>query len=785
MPTPRWPPVSSLPPFAPPSDVSFNVGNVGESYSMGSLCGNAFWSTSCSTFSRLWSPLRVFFFGAASKMNFNSDEFMSFNPINDLMNDIDHNDESLDNVILEPIPLASLTPEPVITDEEFEKEIDLMMLDSDPLAAETSHSHDLLSPDFKNVLINSWSKFVTGSPSFIAAGKLKNLKHDLIYWNRNSFGHIKTTIGKLNSEIEKLQFMPYSPSIGSFILNYSKQLDYWYEPYNVVIEEVLKDIQLVITNDINIRLTAIPTSEEIHETIRNMAPWKSPGPDGFPGGFFIDNWNEVSIEVINHVQSFFQNKFLLKQLNHAFIALIPKSAFIANMQIQDNILISHEILHSFKTRKRKNNKNGFMAINTVSYSVLVNGSPGEIFIPTRGIRQGDCLSPYIFILCMETLSQLLLKGQNDNLIQGFKLRKNSPSISYLFLADDCMLFSKASLTYSRNLMKIIDSFAKASGQAINFEKSDFFTSNKMHHKHVKLLGRTLGIKFLSSSEKYLRTPLFVNRNKTKSFQFLINKFYSRLSNCMKTNLNVSGRTVVTKHVLSSLAVYHMSCFPFPKKIITEIDSIQKTFWWSKKDPRRAAYYKSWGDIGKSKLNGGLGIKNTYATNRVFIEKIGWRMCKKPDHLVSRFFKDKYFPNQSLLEIDKAADRSSWIWKGMVKGMKFIKANIVYKINDGKATSIWSSNWFPFSSSPPISINPNFTNFDFVSDLIDMQNNSWNLSLINSLFSQDDVNIIISLRINTNKQDDIMWAHTRNGKFTIKSAYKAFMNEIVTVEDASF
>lgn len=89
-----------------------------------------------------------------------------------------------------------------------------------------------LSPDFKSVLNTSWSKRVKGSSSFIVAGKLKNVKQDLCSWNINSFGHIKNTIYKLNLEIEKLQSLPYSPAIGTFILNYSKQLDYWYEIEN-------------------------------------------------------------------------------------------------------------------------------------------------------------------------------------------------------------------------------------------------------------------------------------------------------------------------------------------------------------------------------------------------------------------------------------------------------------------------------------------------------------------------------------------------------------------------
>ncbi|XP_026444130.1 uncharacterized protein LOC113344348 [Papaver somniferum] len=541
-------------------------------------------------------------------------------------------------------------------------------------------------------------------------------------------------------------------------------------PNNSDIDEALKDVKPIISDDINSRLVDIPTIEEINATINEMAPWKSPGPDGFPAGFFRDNWKEISKEVIDHKNA--KNGFMT-------INLDLSKAF-------DRLEWSF-ILPVFK-------KLGFydewcqiieQCISTVSYSILVNGSPGEVFFPTRGIRQGDCLSPYIFIICMEVLSQLILKGEALNLIQGFKIRKDSPYISHLFFADDCMLFSKAFLMYARNLMKIINVFAKASSQAINFEKSGFFTSSKMHHKHKKLLSKDLGMKFMSSSEKYLGTPLFVNRDKTKSFQFLIDKFYSRLGNTKKSSLNVAGRTVVTKHVLSSLAVYHMSCFPFPKKITYKIDSIQRIFWWSKKDPKRAAYFRSWGDIGKDKRCGGLGVRSTYATNRVFIAKLGWRIIQNPDLLISKFLKDKYFINHNLLEIDNAADSNSWIWKGIVNSLIFLRSNIVFKINDGNDTRIWDSVWLPGTSSPPVSLNPNYDEFNLVSELIDKQSGTWNIDLSNSMFEPEYVVRIRTIKINLLLKDQIMWAHMKDGSSTIKFAYRVYQNEVSNGEEALF
>ncbi|XP_026417218.1 uncharacterized protein LOC113312696 [Papaver somniferum] len=687
-----------------------------------------------------------------------------------------------------------------------------------------------LNPEFKEVLNESWSKRVVGSPTFVVVNKLKHVKFDLSKWNINSFGHIKTTIGRLNSELERLQALPYSPQIGQYILNYSKQLDYWYEiehcfykqksminyftqydrntnffhnsvnlrnMYNTIHtirdDQALKYVTPIISDEVNSSLIAIPTYQEIRDTVNSLASWSSPGPDGFQAGFFQDNWDIVQVE----------------------------SAFVANHQIHDNVVITHEILHSFK-RKKKSSKNGYLAIKldlskafdrlewsfilavfkklgfsdewcqmisqcicTVSYYVLVNGSPSDPFYPSHGIRQGDCLLPYIFILCMEVLSQLLVKAEDEKLIQGFRFKKNIPSISHLFFADDCMLFCKASVSYTKSLLKIIDTFAQASGQAIDFENSGFITSKKMHHKHIKILAKILKMKFLSNSERYLGSPLFVGKDKTNSFNFLIENLYSRLSNTKKTNLNVAGRTVVTKHVLSSLAVYHMACFPLSKTITSKIDSIQRTFWWSKKNPKRAVYFSSWGDIGISKLNGGLCIRNTYVMNHVFISKLGWRIMKNPNFLISRFMKDKYFPNQNLLEIDKAASSSSWIWKGIVNGVQFIKANSVIKINDGVSSHIWSSNWIPGNLHPLVPRKSSHSDFVFVNELFDIQNGSWNDSLLSSLFTTEDVTRIKTIRLNLLHNDSLMWAHTSNGKFTIKSAYKVYMNDYSPPDGSTF
>jgi hypothetical protein len=81
-------------------------------------------------------------------------------------------------------------------------------------------------------------------------------------------------------------------------------------------------------------------------------------------------------------------------------------------------------------------------IRTVTYSILINGQPHGLITPTRGLRQGDPLSPYLFILCAEVLSSLLQHSSKEGLISGVSLSRGGTRIHHLFFADDSLLFSQ-------------------------------------------------------------------------------------------------------------------------------------------------------------------------------------------------------------------------------------------------------------------------------------------------------------------------------------------------------
>lgn len=133
-------------------------------------------------------------------------------------------------------------------------------------------------------------------------------------------------------------------------------------------------------------------------------------------------------------------------------------------------------------------------ISTTSISIMLNGSSCKTYRPTRGLRKGDPLSPYLFILVMESFSRCLLHAENCQLRHGLKVTNEDPSISHLLFADDCLIFAKAFHSEVQNLLSLIKDFSLVSGQVINLQKSGCFFSNNVHPEHAVSLINDLKVK---------------------------------------------------------------------------------------------------------------------------------------------------------------------------------------------------------------------------------------------------------------------------------------------------
>ena len=115
-------------------------------------------------------------------------------------------------------------------------------------------------------------------------------------------------------------------------------------------------------------------------------------------------------------------------------------------------------------------------ITMVSYSILVNGDPSDIIHPSRGLRQGDPLSPYLFLICSEGLHGLLNKEAKEGHIRGVSICKKGPRLTHLFFVDDSLVFCRATLAEGQNVQNLLNVTRKPQGSSSTETKLAFFSA---------------------------------------------------------------------------------------------------------------------------------------------------------------------------------------------------------------------------------------------------------------------------------------------------------------------
>ncbi|XP_019154309.1 PREDICTED: uncharacterized protein LOC109150786 [Ipomoea nil] len=118
-----------------------------------------------------------------------------------------------------------------------------------------------------------------------------------------------------------------------------------------------------------------------------------------------------------------------------------------------------------------------LCVTTVRYTIMVNEQAGGVVVPTRGLWQGDPLSPYLFIICVDGLSLLLQNSQQHGLIHGCRVARGAPAISHMFFAYDILLFFKANEHEGGKISRCLIVYEGLSGQAINYHKSSITFSH--------------------------------------------------------------------------------------------------------------------------------------------------------------------------------------------------------------------------------------------------------------------------------------------------------------------
>lgn len=215
-------------------------------------------------------------------------------------------------------------------------------------------------------------------------------------------------------------------------------------------------------------------------------------------------------------------------------------------------------------------------VTTVTYSYLVNDSVYGEVQPSRGIRQGDPMSPYLFILCREVLSGLCKNAARDGSLQGVRVARGCPRINHLLFADDTMFFCQSSAKTCDTLVKILARYGEASGQRINKSKSSITFSSKTPPTVKEAAKLTLGISKEGGLGKYLGLPEHFGRRKKDLFTSLVDKIRQRAQSLSTRFLSRAGKLTMLKSTLTAAPTYTMSCFLLPVSLPWQAKSSAST-----------------------------------------------------------------------------------------------------------------------------------------------------------------------------------------------------------------
>ena len=198
--------------------------------------------------------------------------------------------------------------------------------------------------------------------------------------------------------------------------------------------------------------------------------------------------------------------------------------------------------------------------SSVSYKILINGTPTKTISPQRGLRQGDPLSPYLFIMALD----ILLRNIDSNILQknidGLRASRKGPIIPALAFADDCIIFSSAKPSSSSFLKQLIDDFCLYSGQSLNTAKSSIYyalTTSKYHRRQTKSI---FGIKNSKTQEKYLGLPIINGRVTKHFFNYIITKIDQKLNSWYNKYLSLAGPNYFNQFHPPNYSLLCYDCF---------------------------------------------------------------------------------------------------------------------------------------------------------------------------------------------------------------------------------
>jgi hypothetical protein len=287
-------------------------------------------------------------------------------------------------------------------------------------------------------------------------------------------------------------------------------------------------------------------------------------------------------------------------------------------------------------------------VRSVQFSVKVNGNLLEPFNPSRGLRQGDPMSPYLFLLCGEGLSALLNFYNNGYIDRGMRVSNRAPWITHLLFADDSLIFISANVASATRLNEILNIYNQASGQQVNRNKSSIYFSPCTSDTVRTEVKQVLDISVEAFCEKYLGLPTAVGRLTNDAFEYITDSAKGQMNGWAERLLSYPAKETLLKSVIQAKSTYSMSCFELSKGSCKKLVSLMARFWWSGNLDKRSLHWTTWEKLAIPKGSGGMGFRDMHAFNLALLGKQGWRLLTSPNSLCAQVLKGRYYPDRGFM-----------------------------------------------------------------------------------------------------------------------------------------
>jgi hypothetical protein len=323
-------------------------------------------------------------------------------------------------------------------------------------------------------------------------------------------------------------------------------------------------------------------------------------------------------------------------------------------------------------------------VGTASYSVGINGSSFGHFEGRRGLRQGDPLSPFLFVICMEYLSRSLGKLQNSDFNYHPKCDFNG--ITHLAFADDLIMFARGDYRSVEIMMNHLNEFGACSGLQASLSKSNFFHAGiegfelEVIHSIVKFEEGNFPFRFLG-------IPLAARRLTVGQFSPFIDKITEKINGWSGASLSYAGRLELINAVLRGVEGFWLSIFPIPIAVANRIISLCRTFLWGGSKCKRKKPLVAWNHVCLPKQEGGLGILNLIVWNKALMMKNIWNIHAKKDSLWIRWISHFYLKGKSIWEASSSHEDSP-----LLKSITNLKELMLYREGSRRAAESRMETW---------------------------------------------------------------------------------------------